>query len=375
MTYVRGWSAVFRAALRAADAIESTWGTLKKMRANDGRALYLGVDGGGTKTALALIDSEGTVRGMHVAPGTYYLSLGLDAVGRLLAGAVTEMLYKSELTIGDVDFAFFGLAGHGEDSTLVDALERLPEQYMSARKFLCGNDMICGWAGSFACRDGINVVSGTGSICYGERNGLTARSGGWGEIFSDEGSGYWIAVRGLNLFARMSDGRTPLGPLHALVKQRLDISYDLDLCARVYGRLKGDRARIAQLCRIVLNASAAGDGQATMILSHAADELVLMVDAIRKRLGFELLETIPVSCSGGVFEDASGLLLHHVRVALQAREARYQLCDPAFAPAVGAALYAAKCHGRPLSDAALERLREQASLRFQGFQLTESRAE
>lgn len=337
------------------------------MRGNDGRALYLGVDSGGTKTALALIDSDGTMRGMHLAPGTYYLSLGLGAVGRVLAGAVTATLSKSELTIGDVDFAFFGLSGHGEDSTMVDGLDRLPEQYMSAGKFLCGNDMICGWAGSFACRDGINVVSGTGSICYGERNGLTARSGGWGEIFSDEGSGYWIAARGLNLFARMSDGRTPVGPLYALAKERLDIAHDLDLCAHVYTWLKGDRARIAQLCRIVLMASAAGDGQATMILSQAADELALMVDATRLRLSFDPLETIPVSFSGGVFEDAGGLLLHHFRAALQAREARYQLCEPAFSPAVGAALYAAKCHGRPLSNAALEHLREQTSPSRQGM--------
>jgi N-acetylglucosamine kinase-like BadF-type ATPase len=341
------------------------------MRANDGRAVYLGVDGGGTKTALALIDSEGTVRGTHVAPGTYYVGLGLDAVGRILAGAVEATLNKSELAIGDVDFAFFGLSGHGEDSTLVNTLDRLPEQYMSARKFLCGNDMICGWAGSFACRDGINVVSGTGSICYGERLGLTARSGGWGEIFSDEGSGYWIAVRGLNLFARMSDGRTPVGPLHALVKQRLQIAHDLDLCAHVYTLLKGDRARIAQLCWIVLTASAAGDGQATMILSQAADELALMVDAIRQRLGFEAPESISVSCSGGVFEDAGGLLLHHLRAALQARNVRYQLCEPAFSPAVGAALYAAKCHGRPLSDAALDRLRAQTSPRRPGIRASD----
>ncbi len=57
----------------------------------------------------------------------------------------------------------------------------------------CGNDMVCGWAGSLACADGINVVAGTGSICYGEYQGRSARCGGWGELFSDEGSAYWIA--------------------------------------------------------------------------------------------------------------------------------------------------------------------------------------
>lgn len=329
------------------------------MSEKEGRAVYVGVDGGGTKTALAVIDSEGTLAAAHVAPATHYLSL--DALGMLLANAVTATLSKGQLRIADVDFAFFGLSGHGEESTLLDALNRVPEQFMPAGKFLCGNDMICGWAGSFGCRDGINVVSGTGSICYGERHGRTARTGGWGEIFGDEGSGYWIAARGLNLFARMSDGRAVMGPLHSLIKRRLQFTDDLDLCAYVYTRLKGDRPRIAQVCRIVLEAAAAGDAQAAHVLSQAAEELVLIVEATRQRLGFGLLEAIPVSCSGGVFEDASGLLLEHFRTTLQAREARYQLCKPAFSPAVGAALYAAKCHGRPLSDTALDRLWEQAA--------------
>ncbi|MEI9903464.1 MAG: BadF/BadG/BcrA/BcrD ATPase family protein [Asticcacaulis sp.] len=73
--------------------------------------------------------------------------------------------------------------------------------------------MICGWAGSLAGADGINIVAGTGSIGYGERLGRGARAGGWGEVFSDEGSAYWIAVQGLAAFARMSDGRLAKGPL------------------------------------------------------------------------------------------------------------------------------------------------------------------
>ena len=69
--------------------------------------------------------------------------------------------------------------------------------------------------GRSAGEDGINIVAGTGSIGYGERRGKTARAGGWGEVFGDEGSAYWIAVQGLNVFTRMSDGRLPKGSLHA----------------------------------------------------------------------------------------------------------------------------------------------------------------
>ena len=79
-------------------------------------------------------------------------------------------------------------------------------------RYSCDNDMVCGWAGSLAGEDGINVISGTGSMTYGERQGVGHRVGGWGELFGDEGSAYWIAAQGLNAFTRMSDGRLPHGP-------------------------------------------------------------------------------------------------------------------------------------------------------------------
>jgi N-acetylglucosamine kinase-like BadF-type ATPase len=319
--------------------------------------LYLGVDGGGTKTALVLIDSDGAIRATHLAPGAYYLTIGLDALGTLLAGAVGSVLAKAALGVQDVAFAFFGLPAYGEDSALVGALSRLPERCLPADRYLCGNDMICGWAGSLLCADGISIVAGTGSICYGERNGAIARSGGWGELFSDEGSAYWIACRGLNLFSRMSDGRAARGPLYEIVRQSLGITEDLDVCAHVFTRLGGDRARIAQLCQWVTQAAGVGDEAALNIVRQAAAELALMVDATRRQLGFTSAEPVAVSYSGGVFDNVGALLLDPFTASLQAHRSGYRVSEPKLPPSIGAALYAAKRHGRPLSSAAIERLR------------------
>jgi N-acetylglucosamine kinase-like BadF-type ATPase len=320
-------------------------------------ALYLGVDGGGTKTALVLIDSEGAIRATHLAPGAYYLSIGLGALGTLLADAVGSVLAKAALRVEDVTFAFFGLPAYGEDSALIGELSRLPERCLPAGRYLCGNDMICGWAGSLLCADGISIVAGTGSICYGERNGASARSGGWGELFSDEGSAYWIACRGLNLFSRMSDGRAARGPLYEIVRQSLAIAEDLDVCAHVFTRLGGDRARIAQLCQWVTQAARAGDSAAQDIVRQAAAELALMVDATRRHLGFTSAEPVAVSYSGGVFDNVGALLLDPFTAALQAHRSGYRVSEPVLPPSLGAALYAAKRHGRSLSNAAIERLR------------------
>ncbi|MDE2221304.1 MAG: N-acetylglucosamine kinase, partial [Gammaproteobacteria bacterium] len=174
--------------------------------------MYLGVDGGGTKTALALVDADGNIRATHSAGGAYYFASGLAGTGKVLAEAVAELLASAKLRPAAIAHAFLGLPGYGEDSTLADELERLPAAFLPGITYRCGNDMVCGWAGSLAGRDGINVVAGTGSICYGEHGSSAARCGGWGELFSDEGSAHWIAIRGLNLFSRMSDGRVPRSP-------------------------------------------------------------------------------------------------------------------------------------------------------------------
>jgi N-acetylglucosamine kinase-like BadF-type ATPase len=323
--------------------------------------LYLGVDGGGTKTALVLLDSEGTIRARHLAPGSYYLTIGVEGLGTLLVEAVNAVLAKAGVSSEEVDFAFFGLPAYGEDTALIGPLSRLPQRCLPAGHYLCGNDMICGWAGSLLCRDGISIVAGTGSICYGERNGSIARCGGWGELFSDEGSAYWIACRGLNLFSRMSDGRAAKAALYDIVRERLTITEDLDLCAHVFTRLEGDRARIAQLSKWVTQAAADGDAQAMAIVREAAEELALMVDATRRQLEFSDAEPVSVSYSGGVFDNVGALLLKHFTAALRAFRPGYRVSEPVLPPGIGAALYAAKRHNKPLSDAAIERLRAQSS--------------
>jgi N-acetylglucosamine kinase-like BadF-type ATPase len=330
---------------------------------NAAARFYLGVDGGGTKTALVLIDDDGEIRATHLAPGSYYLSIGLEGLGALLADAVRTVLKKGSVPAEALDFAFFGLPAYGEDSALISALSRLPQQFLRTGAYLCGNDMVCGWAGSLLCGDGISIVAGTGSICYGERRGAVARCGGWGELFSDEGSAYWIACRGLNIFSRMSDGREPRGPLYELVRDSLGIGEDLDLCAHIFSRLDGDRARIAQLSKLITQAARAGDEQCMVVIDTAAAELALMVHATRRQLDFAAGESVPVSYSGGVFEHVGPFLTEAFSSRLRALGPGYQVLKPALPPALGAALYAAKRHGSPLSNAALERLCAQSGAR------------
>ncbi len=316
--------------------------------------LFLGVDGGGTKTQFVLIDGDGRLLGSHAGPSSYHLEVGLDGVRRVLADGLAVLFGQAGIDGSAITHAFFGIPAHGEDSAAQVQLDAMPELLLGHRRYRCGNDMVCAWAGSLGGNDGINIVAGTGSIGYGERQGQTARAGGWGEVFGDEGSAYWIAVQGLNAFTRMSDGRQAKGPLYTGFRQSFGLNADLDLCAKVMNA--PDRGRIAALSQLVAGAAHDGDVAAIRIFDEAARELVAIVDAVRRALGFDPTERVAVSYSGGVF-NAGALILKPFELLLDRQAGSYRLHAPIVTPSFGAAVYAAKLAGQPFSVAAIERLR------------------
>ena len=318
-------------------------------------SLFLGVDGGGSKTAFVLTNDAGQVLAEAQTPSCYYFGDGIGLVEHVLGHGISEICRQAAVEPRSITQAFFGLPGYGEVSADMVQLNAIPGKILGHDRYTCGNDMICGWAGSLGGADGINVISGTGSMTYGERNGRGCRVGGWGELFGDEGSAYWIAVRGLNAFTRMSDGRLPRGPLYDAFKARVGISGDLDLIDVVMNRWQGRRASIADLSKTVVEADLRGDPTAAAILMEASAALVEIVNATRDNLGFGPADSVPVSYSGGMF--TADVLRRGFEKMLLAQSARYELRVPAFDPGLGAVLYAAKQANEPLSEEARRNLR------------------
>jgi len=302
------------------------------------RRLYLGVDGGGTKTEFVCIDDEQTVVARTVTGTTYHLQVGVDGAVRRLGEGIAAICAELGIAPAGIAHAFFGLPAFGEDALIDPQLDAACGRLLGHDRYACGNDMVCGWAGSLACEDGINLVAGTGSIGYGERRGRAARVGGWGEMFGDEGSAYWIAIEGLNAFTRMSDGRLPAGPLHAIFRDRLGLAADIDVCARIMGERGMGRDDIAGIARFVSEAADAGDGVAASILERAASELAGLARALRATLGYAPGEAPLLSWSGGVIDGAAPVRAHLERMLAAGSE--FTLVAPRHGPGTGAALYA-----------------------------------
>jgi N-acetylglucosamine kinase-like BadF-type ATPase len=316
---------------------------------------FLGVDGGGTKTDFLLIDEAGRILAARRAGSAYYLEVGVEALRGMMEAGIAATLEQASVPPAALTFACIGLPAHGEDSALLPRLDAIAAGILPIERYRCVNDMVCGWAGALAGRDGINIVAGTGSISYGEFGGRSARGGGWGELFSDEGSAYWIAREALTLFSRMSDGRAAAGPLADLMRAHFGLRADLDVCAAVYGPPPMTRSEIAALAPIVARAVQAGDIQARHLYERAAEELAAIVHAVRDRLGVAPRVPLPVSCSGGMFQPGS-VLTPLLAGALQRSGRGYEFAAPLLSPRAGAALYAAKLAGVSLTHQALAQL-------------------
>lgn len=319
--------------------------------------MFLGVDGGGSGTTLCLLAADGTVRGVATAPSPYYFTAGIGLVERVLVEGVRDVCAAAGVAPADIEHAFVGLPAYGESAADLPALDAAPRLALGHDRYRCGNDMGCGWAGSLELADGVDVISGTGSMAYGERAGRGVRVGGWGELIGDEGSAYWIGARALRAFARAADGREVTGPLTRAVREHLGLAADdpdLDAVAVVNGRWQGSRRRIAGVAAVVDRAAREGDPAATALLAAAGRELADLVHVASGRLGFAQDEVVPVSWSGGVF--ASDAVRDAFAAGLRT-DPRVGLRAPLHPPHVGAALYAARLAGAPLDRTALERLR------------------
>ncbi|MBV8145617.1 MAG: N-acetylglucosamine kinase [Gammaproteobacteria bacterium] len=319
---------------------------------------YLGVDGGGSKTSFILVSREGKVLGRHAEGSAYHVEIGLASLEALLTRGVEQTVRLAGLDSTAITFAFFGLPAYGEDRVVQPRLDAAAAAALPGGRFRCGNDMVCGWAGALAGAEGINIVAGTGSIAYGEYAGRSARAGGWGELFSDEGSAYWLAREGLRLFSRMSDGRAPRGPLHGILRRHFALEQDLDLCGAIYGKSLSQRSELAQLSRRVTEAAIAGDESVQSLFTQAVTELAEIVDAVRDQLQVPAELELPLSYSGGLFQ-LQTLLLQPFAAALAARARRYRLSPARLPPDAGAALQAARLSQAPLTERSIAALEAQ----------------
>ncbi len=241
------------------------------------RDLVLGLDGGGSKTVVALADRDGAVLALQRGPG-------LDPHGNARWREDLAALVAAVGTgHGRLERAVLGLSCHTE-SAAVSA----EQTACAARLFTVPvdtlNDVHVAFEGALAGRAGVLALAGTGAMTWaGDGHGTHRRAGGWGDLVGDEGSGYWLGREALGETTRVLDGRSRASAFAEAVLGSIGVG-GADLIGWIYG-LQHRRASIAALAVTVDGLAAAGDPTALALMTRAADHLVEQVEAAWRPLG------------------------------------------------------------------------------------------
>ncbi len=310
---------------------------------------FLGVDGGQTSTLALLCDETGALLGVgRAGPSNHVGEPGGPArLEAALSGSIHGAFAAAGLEPAAVEAACLGMTGGGEKvATVLPAI-------VPIAKLQIEHDSVTAQAGALAGGPGVIVIAGTGSVAFGVNSaGQRARAGGWAYIMGDEGSGYDLGRQALIAAARASDGRGPATRLLADVLQRLGKATLWDVRTAVYGG-EIDRAAIAQLSRVVVEASQAGDAVADAILDRGCHELAEIAAAVLRQLGMDEQEA-PVAPVGGLFRAGDAIMGPFVRhLAELAPCARVR--PPIYPPALGAVLLALRLAGIAFDDAVRQR--------------------
>ena len=296
----------------------------------------LGVEGGGTKTAWALVET--VVPTGRDDPGWEFRTLEqgkLQPSNFRLTAPERLRAILAELP-KQIDCAGVFLAGCGtaEDR---DALRQICLEIWPKAKIVTGSDRNSGLAAALDHGDGIVVNAGSGSSVTGRRGDRVEGAGGWGHILGDAGGGYSLSMQALRLILREHDLHRAEMDFTAKILHALSLNNFDELVRWVQA---ADKMDIAMLAPVVFEAAAAGDVRMMEIIEEGSRVLCEYTEAVADRL--HLLAPKVVLIGGLFYRDSIYTHAFRRRVKKNLPDARVTTAERA--PELGAVWLAAEAH-------------------------------
>jgi len=262
-------------------------------------AIFLGIDGGGTKTSCVIGD-ETSLLGAGTSGGSNVIRVGERQARESLGAAIRQACAAANVNPAQIQRTCAGVAG-GARPEIDELVRRMLSEFVSGQIEVVG-DMVIAMEAAFGSGPGVIVIAGTGSIAYGRNSkGETARAGGWGFAISDEGSGHWIGRSAVAAAMRAYD-KQPSETADLLLDSIMK-AWSVDSREQLV-LIANKSADFAALVPAVVFAAEAGDATARNVLTQAGTELATLAGIVISRL-FGNAVAVPVAVSGGVFCNAS----------------------------------------------------------------------
>ena len=324
--------------------------------------LVLAVDGGNSKTDLALVRADGEALALVRGPLSSPHHLGVDGCVRVLEELLAEALCDAGLGNGGApvaDLAQLLLAGVDFPSEEDEVLAAVNDRRL-AKKIAVGNDTYAVLRAGTERGWGIAIVCGSGINCLGVApDGRQTRFPALGEITGDWGGGYDVGLAGVSAAARSEDGRGPKTTLEQAVPRYFGLETPTQLAEAIHRR-RVPLARVTELAPVVL-AEARSDRVAGEILERLADEIAVLAEVSLERLSLTD-EAVEVLLGGGLVHAADGALVDAVALRVAGFAPTAAVKSTSSPPVVGAALLGLDELG---ADAiARERVRRELGDRF-----------
>ncbi len=285
---------------------------------------FAGIDGGQSSTAAVVADEAGRVLGrglaggadeVGVAPGSTRLR---DALQGALAGALAAAGLPPATRFEAVVAGVSGFEGRIYGAA----------PSFETPRFALMHDGPVAHAGALGGEPGIVAIAGSGSVVYATGSAGAQTLGGWGYLFGDEGSGFWLVREALaELMRREDDGDRAMAAEAGALCAFFGAASMRELARAFYSGGVG-RERLASA--------------APLVLEYAAFDAI--VEAGTRRLAELVARAIAAgaaplyACAGGLF--ASAAYRERAYAALRRRSPGLQVIEPRCDPAVGALLLA-----------------------------------
>lgn len=237
---------------------------------------YLGIDGGGTKTAICIINENKEIVDVKVGKASSIDTVSLEETKTNIQEIINDLKFKEKIT---TCFAGLGGVSSPKDKQKVKEILKTIE-LLKDTQVVVDNDIISALVAGTGKEQGMAAIMGTGSVVYGDNGCNHHRCGGYCHQEGDAGSAFDLGINALRYLAKVMDKRLKETEFSNLLMQELNCYTPSELIKW----FQKTRTEIAQIARIVTKYDYLEESR--KIISSSVEEIIEMTKTVYKELSF-----------------------------------------------------------------------------------------